>query len=148
MQHDIKMLTSQTTKKEFIQQMKNQCHNWKKIFNWYKFVNSWARSQQVYVNFSYVIFFRYILSFFQSQRNWSSQKYNNYWKNKTKLSDQSVVKSVESKFQSQLSAFKQSLMIIIEFIIFNQYHYNNQENNFFWIKNHYYCAAENWVQIF
>ena len=27
MQHDIKMLTLQTTKKKFIQQMKNQCHN-------------------------------------------------------------------------------------------------------------------------
>ena len=28
---DIKMLTFQTTKKEFIWQMKNQHHNWKKI---------------------------------------------------------------------------------------------------------------------
>ena len=33
MWHDIKMLTSQTTKKEFIWQMKNHYHNWKKIFN-------------------------------------------------------------------------------------------------------------------
>ena len=30
---DIKMLTLQTTKKEFIQQMKDQCHNWEEIFN-------------------------------------------------------------------------------------------------------------------
>ena len=40
MQHDIKILTSQTIKKEFIQQMKNQHHNWKEIFNQYKSVNS------------------------------------------------------------------------------------------------------------
>ena len=33
MWHDIKMLTSQTIKKKFIQQMKNQHHNWKEIFN-------------------------------------------------------------------------------------------------------------------
>ena len=33
MPHDIKMLTFQTTKKEFIQQMKNQHHNWEDIFN-------------------------------------------------------------------------------------------------------------------
>ena len=38
-QHDIKMLTSQITKKEFIQQMKNQHHNWKKIFNQYCYNN-------------------------------------------------------------------------------------------------------------
>ena len=44
MWHDIKMLTLQITKKEFIQQMKNQCHNWEKIFNQYKFVNSWVKS--------------------------------------------------------------------------------------------------------
>ena len=84
MWHDIKMFTSQTTKKEFIQQMKNQYHNWKKIFNQYKFVNSQTRSQQAYINFSYLILFKYVLSFFQSQKNWSSQKYNNYWENKTK----------------------------------------------------------------
>ena len=30
---DIKMLTSQTTKKKFIWQMKDQHHNWKKIFS-------------------------------------------------------------------------------------------------------------------
>jgi len=87
MWHDIKMLILQTTKKEFIQQMKNQCHNWKEIFNQYKSVNSWVKSQQAYVNFSYLIFFRYVLSSFQSQRNWSSQRYNNYWKNKTKSSN-------------------------------------------------------------
>jgi len=106
MWYDIKMLTFQTTKKEFIQQMKNQCHNWKEIFNQYKSVNSQARSQQTYINSSYLAFSEYILSFFQSQRNWSLQKYNNYWKNKTKLSDQSIVKSVESRSQSQLLAFK------------------------------------------
>ena len=106
------------------------------------------KSQQAYVNFFYLASFKYILSFFQSQRNWSSQKYNNYWENKTKSSDQLIVKSVESKFQSQLSAFKQSLMITAEFVIFNQYHYNNQENSFFQVKNHYYCVIRNQAQTF
>ena len=78
--------------------MKNQYYNWKEIFNQYKSVNSQARSQQAYINSSYLASLKYILSSFQSQRNWSSQKYNSYWKNKTKLSDQSIVKSVESRF--------------------------------------------------
>ena len=55
----------------------------------------------------------------------SSQKYNSYWENKTKSSDQLIIKSVESRFQSQLSVFKQSLMITAESAILNQYCYNN-----------------------
>ena len=128
--------------------MKNQHHNWKKIFNQYKFVNLQAKSQQAYINSFYLASFRYILSFFQSQRNWSSQRYNNYWKNKTKSSDQLIIKLVELKFQSQLSAFKQSLMIIVEFTIFNQYCYNNWENSSFQVKDHYYHAVRNQAQTF
>ena len=119
MWYNIKMLTFQTTKKEFIWQMKNQYHNWKEIFSWYKFVNSQVKSQQAYVNFFYLAFSEYVLSFFQLQRNWSLQKYNSYWKNKIKLSDQLIIKSIKSKSQSQLSVFKQSLMIIAEFAILN-----------------------------
>ena len=39
-------------------------------------------------------------------------------------------------------------MIITESAIFNQYYYNNQENNSFWVKNHYYHAVRNWAQTF
>ena len=39
-------------------------------------------------------------------------------------------------------------MIITEFAIFNQYHYNNQENDSFQIKNCYYCIIKNWAQTF
>src|SRR5947207_12171273 len=39
-------------------------------------------------------------------------------------------------------------MIITESAIFNQYHYNNQENSSFQIKDHYYCAAEDQAQAF
>ena len=77
------------------------------------------RSQQAYINSFYLAFSEYILLFFQSQRNWSLQKYNNYWENKTKLSDQLIVKLIESKSQSQLSVFKQSLMITAESAILN-----------------------------
>ena len=59
-----------------------------------------------------------------------------------------IIKSVESRSQSQLPAFKQSLMITAESAIFNQYHYNNQENDSFWVKNHYYYVIENWIQTF
>ena len=39
-------------------------------------------------------------------------------------------------------------MIIAKSAIFNQYYYNNWENDFFQVKNHYYCAVRNWVQTF
>ena len=39
-------------------------------------------------------------------------------------------------------------MITAEFTIFNQYYYNNWENDSFWIKNYYYCAAEDQAQTF
>src|SRR5438034_3231987 len=39
-------------------------------------------------------------------------------------------------------------MIIIESAIPNQYHYNNQENSSFQVKNHYYHAAGDQVQAF
>ena len=64
------------------------------------------------------------------------------------MSDQSIVKSVESKSQSQLSAFKQSLIITAESVILNQYHYNNQENNSFQVKNHYYHVIKSQAQTF
>ena len=59
-----------------------------------------------------------------------------------------IVKSIESRSQSQLSAFKQSLMITAESVIFNQYCYNNQENDSFQVKDHYYHAAGDWAQTF
>ena len=39
-------------------------------------------------------------------------------------------------------------MITAESAIFNQYYYNNQENDSFQVKNHYYHVIENWAQIF
>jgi len=39
-------------------------------------------------------------------------------------------------------------MITAESAILNQYCYNNQENNSFWIKNCYYCAVRNQAQTF
>ena len=39
-------------------------------------------------------------------------------------------------------------MIIAEFAILNQYCYNNQKNDFFWVKNCYYYAVKDWVQTF
>ena len=39
-------------------------------------------------------------------------------------------------------------MITAESAILNQYHYNNQENSSFWVKNYYYHAIRNWAQTF
>src|SRR5207248_1597936 len=39
-------------------------------------------------------------------------------------------------------------MIITESAIFNQYYYNNQENNSFQVKNHYYHVIRNQAQTF
>ena len=64
------------------------------------------------------------------------------------MSNQLIVKSIELRFQSQLLALKQLLMITAEFAILNQYCYNNWKNDFFQVKNHYYCVVENWAQTF
>src|SRR5438034_8290567 len=134
------MPTPQTTKKEFIQQMKDQHHNWEEIFSRYRSVNPQARPQQAYVNPPYLAPPGYVLSPFQPQRNWPPQGYNSYWENKTKSPDQSVGKPVEPRPQPQLPAPKQPLMITAGSAIPNQYHYNNQGNGPFRAKDRYYRA--------
>ena len=64
------------------------------------------------------------------------------------MSNQSIVKLVKLKSQSQLLTLKQSLMIIAESAILNQYCYNNQENDSFQVKNCYYYTIKDQAQTF
>ena len=126
----------------------NLSFSYRAEFKWELF--KFLFNQHFYYQLIHIFYMQsYFMSVYSLSSEWSSQNYNSYWKSKSNQISQSISKSAD---QSQFSASKQSLMIIIDTAATSEswsvYSSFEQEANFHHDQNQYKHITEDWLQSF